>query len=210
MVSGFHIGGAKVGYDLGEKKRTQRLATGGNEDGEQRVQQSCRVDEFLVPQQNQTSHHLVAQVGLQLIVMQREDLDQIFGELSGSLRVAVCCVGDEVYEVGQAHEAGVIAGGGILEEKVTLRLVLQVLLLVILEVRRRVSVVCQWVLVGLQSRHRYLPSNSVLQARKVGIDLAGLAHAEGDRSESLTFSRAPSFRFMLAHCITVSRRTAVF
>ena len=61
---------------------------------------------------------------------------------------------------------------------------------------------CQWVLAVSQSCHRCLPSNSVLQARKVGIDLARLAQEKTKRAlpESLTFSRAPSFRFMLAHC----------
>jgi hypothetical protein len=54
------------------------------------------VNNFLLPQQNQAAHDLFPNFWFQGGMVQREDFDELVGEILRDCRIAVCHMGDEI------------------------------------------------------------------------------------------------------------------
>ncbi|KAJ0160085.1 hypothetical protein CTA2_8583 [Colletotrichum tanaceti] len=99
VVRGLGVRIAHLGEDLLEEERPQGLARRGNEDGEQRRQKGRRVDDLLLAQQRQASDNLLAQLGVQHLVVLQQDRLQVVGERDGVFRVQVHGVREEIDQV---------------------------------------------------------------------------------------------------------------
>lgn len=138
MVRGLDVGRAQVGEDLGEEEGAQRLGRGGDEDGEEGVEQGDRVDDVLVAQQAQAADDLVPQFVLEHGVVLQEDLLQVVGEATREVWVQVCHVRDEFDQILEVGEPRALRGG-VLQEQVAQRLVLLPLVAEVVAVALRVA-----------------------------------------------------------------------
>lgn len=119
---------AEIHGDFLEEDGAEGLAGGGDEDGEQRREEADRVDDVLVPEEDEAADDLLAEVRVQGGVVLRQDGLEVLREGPRLFEVAVGDVGDEVDDVVEGLDGLARRGRGRDEEDFLLGLILLPLL----------------------------------------------------------------------------------
>lgn len=153
MVGGFRVGCAQVRNDFREEQLSQRFRRRVKEQRPESVEERSRVDNVLSPEQDERTHQLVSEFGVQARMVQLQQTAEVFGERSGQSGIAVGDMADEIDQVLESDHAAVVCGRGRLQEKLAQTGILVELRLEVLLVGERVV------------------ADLVLQVRQIGIDL---------------------------------------